>query len=183
MKIKKKKNGWKNLTYFFLIVFFKFDLKMWFANFIAHNQRLAKQILSIKFICGTGCVCCYKFDNVMFDSVQQPERKPRVGVRVVPAQLQSAARTPETFVLLYCVTVKAIVYFCARTCSRLRFVVQWRSLRRFPLFREPRGSAAPEADWCRRRRLYVNSRRMRRKGVWLCSTSCPLRHLLLWGDR
>lgn len=99
------------------------------------------------------------------DFTASPVRKIWVLIQRAPAQLQSVARTlkTETHSLHSAIrplAVKPIVYVCVHVCPRLLFVVQRRSVCQFLLFRAPRGSAAPEADWCRSRRLYVNSRRM-----------------------
>lgn len=133
----------------------------------------------LKFICSTGCVSCgfhghsedrfkcrlHSVSSILNFIFQRPERKIWVLIQGVPAQLQSVARTlkTETHSLHSAIrplAVKPIVYVCARVCPRLLFVVHRRSVFQFLLFRATRGSAAPEAYWCRSRRLYVNSRRM-----------------------
>lgn len=98
--------------------------------------------------------------SILFFIFQRPERKIWVLIQGAPTQLQSVARTHSLHSAIRPLAVKPIVYVCARVCPRLLFVVHRRSVFQFLLFHATRGSAAPEAYWCRSRRLYVNSRRM-----------------------
>lgn len=177
-----KKMVAKSLTWeFFFLPFsmFKIVIK---SKLYGHNQQStlgqAKYTL-LKFICSKGCVSsgfptpsegrfkCRPHASTSsvfsFSYFNNQKEKYEFQFKVHPPhcslwrELWKLGPTVCTLPFAHCLwnPLSMVVHTYILVCS-----LWCRSVCQFPLFLAPRGSAAPKADWCRSRCLYVNSRRM-----------------------